>query len=392
MPNYEDLRIYFDEQTDLRQIVDRAARIPIVTGFTIDIDPLWAWLHDLYVGLANPSDPVLRRHPYTVTSVQRSNIRLPAFEGYRRRDLMRDPPNWSQIRERWKNEFKKDRLPVILTIVHRPISPPIKSGLREIDEQDALNQLMTVVNESRVAVHVEERPRAQFAFAAGDGISTSGGKAGVLGGVLKAPGAGKFFGMTCAHVVGKNDKVSDTSGVHVGNCIADTPRSSLISGSVCDPVNLPVPNPYPGNGPSVNMLDCALVDVGAGVAAGTLAGIAGALSPGQSVAMKGAHSNMRCKLGSLALSYVFRENQQDFCFRDTIELLPQPWGPFGGILGQFTTTMPSQGDSGAWVLTSDDSPLWAALFFGEDGHRGFAIRSSWAHSWAELVIGAPLSV
>jgi len=54
-------------------------------------------------------------------------------------------------------------------------------------------------------------------------------------------------------------------------------------------------------------------------------------------------------------------------------------------------TVPTQGDSGGWVLTDDQPPRWAGLFFGEDGSRGFAIRASRVHDWAEKTVGQSLT-
>ncbi|KEQ08275.1 hypothetical protein GV67_00040 [Pseudorhizobium pelagicum] len=116
------------------------------------------------------------------------------------------------------------------------------------------------------------------------------------------------------------------------------------------------------------------------------------LTIGQDVTIDGAAGRTRCKLGALAISYAFSKGGTDYCFRDAIELKPQPRLPIGGALGHLTAAMPTQGDSGAWVLTCDATPVWAGVFFGEDGMRGFAIRSAWAHAWAEQVTGTTLRV
>ena len=178
-------------------------------------------------------------------------------------------------------------------------------------------------------------------------------------------------------------------GTAVGTCTEDTTRVSLTA--VCDPVNLAVPSPSPGNGPDVNMLDCALIELSVAVSNPTLAGVAS--SPGQNVVLHGASTaTTRHKLGSLCLSYAFSDSGKDFCFRDTVELLPQPRGPVGGTLGHMMTTVPTEGDSGGRVLTDDTPPSWAALFFGEDGQRGFAIRASWVHAWAQKASGRTLAL
>jgi hypothetical protein len=85
------------------------------------------------------------------------------------------------------------------------------------------------------------------------------------------------------------------------------------------------------------------------------------------------------------LSYAFLGGGQKFCFLDVIELTPQPTG----LLGR--TLVPTLGDSGAWVLTDDQPPDWAGLFFGQDGKRGFAIRAKWVHEWAQTITSVVLT-
>ena len=142
----------------------------------------------------------------------------------------------------------------------------------------------------------------------------------------------------------------------------------------------------PGNGPDLNMLDCGLVRLSSTVVQGNIAGVAQSLSTGQSVKLKGAVTGTtRHWLGSLCLSYGFTDGVQNFCFRDAIELVPQPSGMFGG------TVVPTQGDSGGWVLSDDNPADWVGVFFGEDGKRGFCIRANWVHEWAEKVTGKSLT-
>jgi len=187
--------------------------------------------------------------------------------------------------------------------------------------------------------------------------------------------------------------INDGLGKIIGRCSANTARIPMPAPIVCDPISLAVPAPIPSNGPAVNMLDCALIELSAPITRSPIADIATSISPGQSVILHGATTGTtHHKLGSLALSYSFSEHGQDFCFRDSIELLPQSWGPVGGMLGHMMTTMPTKGDSGGWILTDDNPPYWAGLFFAEDGHRGFLIRASWVHQWAERTVGCKLQL
>lgn len=278
-----------------------------------------------------------------------------------------------------------------MTIVHRPLRPP-DPKFPDRDDLEALRQLVRVVAQAKVAVRIEERTPARLALSGGDKINIGSAKSGTFGGILNDSAGGIVYGVTCSHVAQTGDSVSDAASAHVGNCIADTARVTLATGLICNPVNLATPNPSPGNGPDVNMLDCALIKM-AGTASGhAVAGIASSLTQGQNVVLHGAVTHAtKHKLGSLCLSYQFNFGGQDFCFRYAIELVPQPRGPLGGAVGHLLTVVPQQGDSGGWVLTDTQPPDWAGLFFGEDGTRGFAIRATWVHQWAEKAVGATLT-
>jgi len=53
MPTYEDIRAYFDESSRFREFVSTAAANPIVTGFALDVNPLWSYFYDLEHGLTD---------------------------------------------------------------------------------------------------------------------------------------------------------------------------------------------------------------------------------------------------------------------------------------------------------------------------------------------------
>lgn len=386
MPTYEDLRAYFGESSALQEATRSAASVPIVRGFALDVNPIWAFLYDIEYGLTSwPFDPDKRFQVPIDFLVQLNSTGAPTnpllqwmkvrYQGYRRRDLHRPVPAWQEIASKYGV-----LLPVTLTIVHHPLRTPLKNRAEERDEQEYLNRLVGVARNLSPNIRIEERPNAHLALASGDSIQAP--NSGTLGGILDDP-KGNSYGVTCAHVATSGHQVFDNAGHLVGKCVAEIPRVTLPGSTVCDPALLAMPNPYPGNGPDVNMLDCALIGMHVAVTRPKIAGVAKSLTPGQDVTLTGAKTHTRHKLGSLGISYCFSRDGNDYCFRDSIELLPQPWGPIGGIFGQMMTTVPVQGDSGGWVLTDDQPPAWAGMFFGEDGHRGFAIRASWVHDWAE---------
>jgi hypothetical protein len=393
MPTYEELRSYFDSNEVLGSIARAAANVPIVQGFTLSTNRLWEFLYD------REDQLVTGDVPDDLYLIEAFNMRLPwmlgnRYQGYRRRDLYRQVHDF----EKHRKGINKRWLPVTLTIVYRPQRPPGAdyspnvSGERENDES-ALRRLLAIVAEAPIRVGVEERRPARLAVGGGGRIGRADRSFGTLGGILRDPATGKSYGVTCGHVAGAGDTILDDRSAVIGKCVYDIHRVSLQSGAVCDPVLLAMPNPSPGNGPAVNMLDCALIDLTCPTTTAAIGGIASALTPGQNVVMRGASTNIsRHKLGSLCLSYAFSDGGKEYCFRDTIELLPQPRGPFGGIVGDYTAKVPMKGDSGAWVITDDQPGLWACMFFGEDGDRGFAIRSSWIKNWADNSAGRPLSL
>jgi hypothetical protein len=411
MPTYEDLRAYFQETGELREVASRASEVGIVSGFTLDVDPLWSLFYDLEQGLVDwpPEMAPWARHWLDLLNLVHFDARWRTwpwdfdspvlvwartrYQGYRRRDLYAKVTAWQNLEARYRELTNKRRLPVTTTIVHRPVRPPREAQADESEDQEALRRLISIAREAPVVVRVEERPRARFALTCGAGIRTSGGKSGTLGGVLHDGASNRLYGVSCAHVAKTGDTIADASSKPIGTCNADTALIPLPGSAVCDPINLAVPSSFPGNGPDVNMLDCALIELAVPVSPPAIAGVAHRLSPCQNVVLHGAATGTtRHKLGSLCLSYSFAEGGQDFCFRDAIELLPQPWGPFGGTLGHVMTKLPTQGDSGGWVLTDDDPPHWAGLFFGEDGQRGFAIRASWVYDWVQRAFGSSLSL
>jgi hypothetical protein len=407
MPTYEDLRTYFDQSEQLRQAVRSVAEIPIVSGFVLDVDPLWSLLYDIENDLVGwrsefggwPGDvhdllEYLMRFPPGPWRIglweQLTQSLRNRYQGYRRRDLYRPVKVWDELASRFG--FRQWS-PVNMTIVHRPLRAPAADEVADRTDQQQLQTLVRSIAGIQAAVRIEERPTARLALNAGNGIQIGHANFGTLGGVLDDKATGKSYGVTCAHVAATGDTISDSAGAVVGSCTADTTRVALPTARVCDPVNLAMPNPSPGNGPDLNMLDCALIELTTTVTRQPVGQVAPTLTQGQNVTLYGASTGKsHHKLGSLCISYLFAQGGRSYCFRDAIEILPQPWGPFGGPIGQMMTKVPTQGDSGAWILTDDQLPDWAGVFFGEDGQRGFAIRSSWAYKWAEDVVGSKLSV
>jgi hypothetical protein len=400
MATYEDIRAYFEDSGRFKEVVSTAAANPIVTGFTLDVNPFWSFLYDLENGLID-SQPWNWDAFWENVRLWRSGwwrsvgsgpffpfpmSRNVGFQGFRRRNLSAKVAVWEEAMAGLG--INGPISPLILTVVHRPLRSHEGEKNDSPDDQTQLQTLIRGLNERGADIRFEERPVARFAGATA--IAGKGNSTGTIGGILRDK-SGNCYGITCDHVATKGDIVSDSAGTQIGKCIASTKRVLLTKPNACDPATLRVPQPFPSNGPDLNVLDCSIIALQKGSTASNIAGLA-TLSSGQDVVLDGAKTNQtRHKLGSLAIGYTFRDGSSDFCFRDSIELLPQPRGPFGGTLGSWLTTMPTQGDSGGWVLTNDQPPRWAGMFYGEDGFRGFLIRAQWVFDWAENEVGHGLT-
>ena len=409
MATYQDLRRYFDESEILQPVAQQALRVSILTGITLDVDPLWQRLYDAHDGAQE--DNLLYRLRYLPeffefgSAFWDSNwdnmsdhaLTASVFRGYRRRDLTKKIGRWEDFAERWKEYTEESRNPVRMTLVHRPLRSPMvdAESIYEEDMNDLL-RLREIAMEvrDRATIKIEERPEANFSLSVGAGIRGAGATAhsGTLGGVLTEGRTSTLLGVTCAHLAKTGDKVDDADGNPMGPCIEHTALIPLPTGASQDPATYALPSPYPGNGPHVNMLDCALLKLSSTPNGLPVGGIASQLSIGQAVRMNGAQTSNEFTLGALAISYSFQSDGQVYCFRDSIELIPRPRLPIGGRLGHLMGVCPTQGDSGAWILTADSSRLWAGMLFGEDTYRGFLIRASWVHEWAKRVRGTNLDV
>jgi hypothetical protein len=161
MASYEDIRAYFDGTALFKDVVRIAARVPIVTGFTLDIDPLWGRLYDIENNLEDPHDP-FRDNRFLYAALPSSSIPPPQpyGRGYRRRDLRKPVSMWKRETEIFRQNTGRERLPVTLTVVHRPLRAARPGERLEEDDTSLLQQLVQSILAVPVLVRIEERPRA----------------------------------------------------------------------------------------------------------------------------------------------------------------------------------------------------------------------------------------
>ena len=288
MATYEDLRAYFDNSETMTALAKQTSQIDIVRGYALDVDPLWLLADDIEQGfvpreqLDNFYQSYWRQRGFNF----HGEFARWSFQGYRRRDLKRSVGLWGYLRS--SLGLPELSGPVIMTIIHGPLRTPVLHEGTKRDDTESLRRLVALVAESTASARLEERPHARLALVGGDGVVVGGTKSGTYGGTLYDL-AGKALGMTCAHVAAAGDAVSDQAGSKIGSCRADTTLVSLSTGSVCDPVVLAAPNPSPGNGPAVNMLDLALVDLLVTPSGPTLGGVAASYN------RPGCYDRRRCR-------------------------------------------------------------------------------------------------
>ncbi len=213
MASYDDIRVYFDESRLLRDAAEKAAGIPIVTGFALDLDSLWLLLYDQQYGQLDfsPDPSWSSDHRYDENSAFSAPGGFRPF-GYRRRNLFAAVDIWEKLAGEYQSATGRKRLPVVMTIIHRPLQA--KSG-QPHDDADQLQELVRITQEAGVALRIEERPRARLSLASGGNIAVGTNKSGTLGGVLDDNASVVSYGVTCSHVAQKNDPVYD-GGIQIG--------------------------------------------------------------------------------------------------------------------------------------------------------------------------------
>src|ERR1700733_6321597 len=159
MPTYDDLRNYFQESGDLQAIARSASTVPIVSGFALDVNPLWSLLYDIENNLIQPPPmywPISQAEFFLsfVNTSSSLSLSIPdsvfpwmrtRYQGFRRRNLYASVKGWNEILTHLRSD--KRFLPVMMTTVHRPLRPPEESPA-ETDDQRELSRLIASLRES----------------------------------------------------------------------------------------------------------------------------------------------------------------------------------------------------------------------------------------------------
>lgn len=254
--------------------------------------------------------------------------------------------------ENFHKQLPASSLPFLVKVIARPVDSELAA---------ARAQLVTLTAAQNFFAVVETRPMGRLALAPGDAC-TAGSATGTIGGFLRNRGGSTIYAATCGHVVSKGTSAS-TGGAPLGTCSHSHAPKQLPSGQSCTP-----------SCPSANKLDLALIDLGTASPANTVGGIAAQIACRQSIVLRGGVTGVNAfEVGGLVMTYC--PGNSNVCFENLFEVRPRS---SGGILNPrirtALATVPTQGDSGAWVETTAASE-WCGVLVAADTLMGYALEA-----------------
>jgi hypothetical protein len=356
MVDFSELEALADNNADVRNLVQSVSGQKIVQGTTLRPHPWWSramqWQeHRERYGL--------RRELLTEEPWEQHLLLAPLVEpaGETIRHLDEQPQNWDTWLSIFTIEERKriKRLPVFVTVHTEPA--PSSSELTE---------LLSIVADSLIPAGIERRPIAQLQLSAGDHIHL-GSAFGTAGGFLHDPSTGKYFAVSCSHVLGTaGATVTDAVGSSLGQCVDVTRLTPNSGGFACDPVT-------PASGLTLNTEDAGLVELNRAPAATGL-NAPSALRHGQTVDLVLSTGAARFQIRSLAMSMQLRHSGNRYCYRSLVELYS-------------SSTSTKSGDSGAWGEVAGSSGMeWGVMAIGGDGISTFAVRGNDVLSWCQTKV------
>lgn len=271
------------------------------------------------------------------------------------------------------DNFQKPMPASALPFLVKVIAKPVGSDLAE-----ARAQLVTLTAAQSFFALVETRPLGRLAVAPGDAC-VAGAGSGTIGGFLRNQNGSGIYAATCGHVVSKGSSVS-VSGAHVGVCSHSHAPNQLGAGQLCTP-----------SCPSANKLDLALIDIGSATVSNTVTGIAAQIASRQSIVMRGGVTSVNTfEVGGVVITYC--PGNSNVCFENLFEVRPRS---SGGILNPRIrtafATVPTQGDSGAWLETTSATE-WCGVLVAADTLMGYALEADDVVAEANSAFGMQLQV
>jgi hypothetical protein len=360
------------ELEGIEKLLDQVSSIPITQGVVMDINPIWLFLYRLNrAGLAYRFP--IARNEYNWLTEQLVNME--SLEG--------DEIDFSwldsdDVVKYFSSEFfslqggieslPERHLPFIIKIIVKPISRELLSLRSELVEIARNQPFLTVV---------ETRPLGHLAAAVGDKL-TAGGVPGTLGGYLQDQNSGCIYATTCGHVASKKSSIT-IAGNQVGTCSYSHPPSVLSKGQVCSK-----------GGNNTNALDLALLDLGATSSSNVVSGVASTITPHQNILMRGGVTKTtKFEVGGLVITY--SPGNSNTCFSNMFEVRPpSSCGLLNPTLRTALASVPTQGDSGAWIETMGKE--WCGILVAADHLMGYALEADTSLIEADRKFGTRLQL
>lgn len=369
-----------------REIIEKCRQSRTVQGVLVQIDPRWmrAWrIGETY----NPRYP---DKGFDEASAQKRLWWGPGytelFEGefwrpwkpfraiqeedlrWRPRDIRFWDDNASETYSRW---------PIILRICLYP------GGDRERGEPPLFptNMGFRIRYEVRPVMRLFAGPRDKHRpLLGGISIGVNANDAGTMGGIV-TDGSGRYFGLTCAHVVGPAKDVEQPA------------RIDATGGIIGKVIGSELPSPYPSHTPRTtahqrqhaSKVDVALVEINDKTTPKLeilkMGKVKGLVEPDdieqhEELQLTGRSSDWKIVEKAVVSPYYNIKNQktgEEYCYENAL------------IFRDATGAAAAQpGDSGAWLCKETDADyLWAGMVVGGDHQLGIAIAAHELKSWWE---------
>jgi hypothetical protein len=367
------LRRQFDRIEGLAAFVAAAAENTVTQGVVLDINPIWLAAYRLARAGLRSGAFDLHWMSWPLLLIEE----LARFESIAGDvidfDWVDPSGNVENFTRNLMSDFHKPlstrTLPFVVKVIARPITET---------EAEARQQLVTLAAAQNFFALVETRPLGRLAVAAGDDC-LAGAVPGTIGGFLRDHLTGDVYAVTCGHVAAKGAVVS-SQGNHAGVCSYSHPPNQLSPGQVCTQ-----------GCPAASRLDLALISVANTTGKNIVTGVAPQIASRQGIMLRGGASNVNpFEVGGVALTYC--PGNSNVCFENLFEVRPPS---SGGILNPRLrtafATVPTQGDSGAWVETASAAE-WCGVLVATDTLMGYALEADDAISEADAVFGTRLEL
>jgi hypothetical protein len=366
------LRHYIERIEGLGDFVSRMSDYRITQGVVLDVNPYWLIAYRLSrAGL----QPEAIRHwlNYWPPTPMESLVPYETIEGDEIDFSWTDRSGWvdaifEHILGRRKGQINPSNTPFLVKAIARPVS------LKDAEIREKLVSFAAL--QSFLAI-VETRPLGSLAVAQGDSC-LAGNLTGTIGGFLRDTNSGERYATTCGHVASPGVTIT-VAGVPIGTCTLSHPPIQLPKGQFCT-----------SGCPGINKLDFALVDIGNIVATNSAKSVAKHIAPKQPILMRGKNGPHQYEAGGTLVAY--DPGISNVCFENLFEVRPaMRAGLLNPKVAAAFATVPTQGDSGAWLETIPGSK-WCGVLVAADTVMGYALDAEEVVANADAVFGTKLTL